>query len=168
MLYFEDFRVGESRTAGVHEMREEDIIQFAQQWDPQPWHVDPNAAARSPMQGITASSCHTYCVAALLLSRMEPAAGIASLKHEIELPAPARPGDVLSLTMTCVETRASGSKSDRGLVTFESVLSNQAGSTVLKLRSLMMLKRRPADTSERRADGSPDRDQAETGEQVSP
>ena len=144
MLYFEDFQVGESRTAAGHELREEDIVQFAQQWDPQPWHVDRAAAARSPMLGITASSCHTYCVAALLLSRMEPAAGIASLKHEIELPAPARPGDVLSLTMTCVEKRASGSKPDRGLVTFESVLKNQDDTAVLKVRSLMMLKTRPA------------------------
>ena len=69
MLYFEDFQIGDARTAGDYEMREEEIIAFAQQWDPQPWHVDPEAAARSPMQGIMASSCHTYAVAARLLNR---------------------------------------------------------------------------------------------------
>jgi len=144
MLYFEDFKVGQSRSAGVHTLEAEDIIAFARQWDPQPWHVDPVAAARTPMGGLTASSCHTYSIAALLLSRMEPAAGIASLKHEIELPNPARPGDRLTLTMTCVEKRASASKPDRGLITFDAALLNQDGIAVLRMRSLMMIRTRPA------------------------
>jgi len=145
MLYFEDLQVGDSRVSGSHELREEEIIEFARQWDPQPWHVDPEAAARSPMKGITASSCHTYSVAALLLSRIEPIAGIASLKHELELPAAARPGDLLSLKVTFTDKRPSESKPDRGLVIMESVLSNQAGTVVLRLRSLMMIKRRAPD-----------------------
>jgi acyl dehydratase len=144
MLYFEDFQVGQSRSAGVHELGEADIIAFARQWDPQPWHVDPVAAARTPMQGLTASSAHTYAIAALLLSRMEPVAGIASLKHEMDLPNPARPGDQLTFTMTCVEKRASETKPDRGLVTFDGVLANQHGVPVLKVRSLMMIRTRPA------------------------
>lgn len=143
MLHFEDFRIGDARTAGEHALSEEEIIAFAREWDPQPWHVDHEAAARSPMQGITASSAHTYAIAARLLNRMSPVAGIASLRHELELPAPVRPGDRLTMTMTCVEKRASGSKPDRGLVTFDSVLVNQAGTVVLKMRSLMMIKRRP-------------------------
>ncbi len=143
MLYFEDFQVGHSRSAGAHELTEADIIAFARQWDPQPWHVDPDAAARTH-GGLTASSCHTYSIAALLLSRMEPAAGIASLKHEMELPNPARPGDRLTLTMTCVEKRASETKPDRGLMTFEGLLANQDGVPVLRLRSLMMVRTRPA------------------------
>lgn len=143
MLYFEDFQPGSSRSAGGYELSEEEIIDFARRWDPQPWHVDRAAALRSPMGGITASSAHTYSIAALLLNRMEPVAGIASLRHEFELPAPARPGDVLTLTMTCVEKRASVSKPDRGLLTFDSELKNQAGATVLKLRSLMMVRTRP-------------------------
>ena len=143
MLYFEDFQIGQSRSAGVHELGEEDIIAFARQWDPQPWHVDPEAARLTPMGGLTASSCHTYSVAALLLSRMEPAAGIASLRHEIELPNPARPGDRLTLTMTCVEKRASETRPDRGLITFDGVLANQEGTPVLRLRSLLMVRTRP-------------------------
>jgi acyl dehydratase len=142
MRYYEDFEIGAARTAGEYELREDEIIEFAQRWDPQPWHVDRAAAERSPMKGITASSAHTYAVAALLLNRMDPVAGIASLKHEFELPTPVRPGDRLTLTMTCVEKRASESKPDRGLITFESVMTNQFGSTVLRLRSLMMVKTR--------------------------
>ena len=144
MLYFEDFRAGDARTAGVYELTEDEIVDFARRWDPQPWHVDPDAARRSPMQGITASSVHSYAIAALLLNRMRPVAGIASLKHEIELPSPARPGDRLTLTMTCVAKRRSASKPDRGLVTFAGVLANQAGTPVLTLRSLMMIRTRPA------------------------
>jgi acyl dehydratase len=144
MRYFEDIEIGSAMTAGGHELHAGDIIAFARQWDPQPWHVDPEAAERTPMQGLTASSVHSYAVAALLLSRMEPAAGIASIRHDLELPNPARPGDQLTLTMTCVEKRASESKPDRGLITFEGVLANQHGTVVLKLRSLMMVKTRPA------------------------
>jgi acyl dehydratase len=144
MRHFEDIEIGSSLTAGAHELRADDIIAFARQWDPQPWHVDPAAAERSPMKGLTASSVHSYAIAALLLSRMEPTAGIASIKHELELPNPARPGDQLTLTMTCVEKRVSESKPDRGLITFEGVLANQRGTVVLKLRSLMMVRTRTA------------------------
>jgi acyl dehydratase len=143
MLYFEDFLIGQARSAGAHELTTEDMVAFARQWDPQPWHVDPAAAKRSPMRGLTASSFHTYSIAALLLSRMGPAAGIASLKHEIGLPNPARPGDRLTLTMTCVEKRISASRPDRGLITFDGVLANQDDVPVLTLRSLMMVKTRP-------------------------
>jgi acyl dehydratase len=94
------------------------------------------------MRGIAASGCHTSCVAALRLNRMDPVAGIASLKHEFELPAPARPGDRLNVTMTCAEKRIFETKPDRGLVTFKSVLTNEAGTVVLKLRAPMMIKMR--------------------------
>ena len=144
MRHFEDIEVGWSQTMAAHALDAESIIAFAREWDPQPWHVDPEFAARSPMRGLTASSAHSYAIAAKLLSRMEPVAGIASLKHEIELPNPARPGDRLSLTMTCVEKRASRSRPDRGLLTFEGVLANQDALPVLKLRSLMLVWRRAA------------------------
>ena len=91
MLYFEDLQVGDSRVSGSHELREEEIIAFARQWDPQPWHVDREAAARSPMGGLTASSCHTYSVAALLLSRMEPIAGMLRSSTSSSCPPPLVP-----------------------------------------------------------------------------
>jgi acyl dehydratase len=143
MLYFEDFEIGQSRSAGVHELGADEIIAFARQWDPQVWHVDEEAARLTPMRGLTASSVHTYAIAALLLSRMEPVAGIASIKHEMELPNPARPGDRLTLTMTCVDKRPSESKPDRGLITFVGVLANQDALPVLRLRSLMLIWQRP-------------------------
>ena len=144
MRHFEDIEVGWSQTMAEHVLGADAIIAFAREWDPQPWHVDPEFAERSPMRGLTASSAHSYAIAAKLLSKMEPVAGIASLRHEMELPNPARPGDRLSLTMTCIDKRASQSKSDRGLLTFEGVLANQRGEPVLRLRSLMMVHTREA------------------------
>ena len=96
------------------------------------------------MRGLTAYSAHSYAIAAKLLSKMEPVAGIASLKHEMEMPNPARPGDRLTLTMTCIDKRASQSKPDRGLLTFDGVLANQRDEPVLRLRSLMMVHTREA------------------------
>ena len=144
MRHFEDIEVGWSQTMAEHVLDADAISAFAREWDPQPWHVDPEFAERSPMRGLTASSAHSYAIAAKLLSKMEPVAGIASLRHEMELPNPARPGDRLSLTMTCIDKRASQSKPDRGLLTFEGVLANQRGEPVLRLRSLMMVHTREA------------------------
>lgn len=145
MLYFEDIRVGDSVVSGSYEFSEDEMIAFAKKWDPLPFHIDPVAAAHTPMKGLIASSCQTFSVYALLLnSRMdEPIAGIASMKHEIDLPAPVRPGDILSLKVTYLEKRPSESKPDRGLVTIEGVLNNQTGSIVLRAKSLTLVRRRP-------------------------
>jgi acyl dehydratase len=144
MLHYEDIPVGWTETAGGYSLTEDEIVEFARRWDPQPWHVDREAAQRSPMKGITASSAHTYAIAASLLNRIGPIAGIASLRHEIDLPAPARPGDVLTLSIRCVEKRPSATRLDRGLLTLDMSLVNQAGECVMQMRSLMMLKTRAA------------------------
>ncbi|MFO1398699.1 MAG: MaoC/PaaZ C-terminal domain-containing protein [Burkholderiales bacterium] len=144
MLHYEDIAIGWTRSAGGYALAEDEMVDFARRWDPQPWHVDREAAARSPMHGITASSAHSYAIAANLLNRIEPVAGIASLRHEIDLPSPARPGDVLTLTMTCVGRRVSASRPDRGLLTFVMTLTNQAGACVMQMRSLMMVRTRAA------------------------
>jgi acyl dehydratase len=105
MLYFEDVEVGSARTSGEFELTEREVIDFARAWDPQPFHVDPQAAARSPFGGLTASACHVFCIAAKLLSEMEPLAVVAAARHELDLLRPARPGDRLSMTVTCTESR---------------------------------------------------------------
>lgn len=99
MLYFEDVEVGSARTSGEFELTEQGVVEFARAWDPQPFHVDPEAARRSPFGGLTASACHIFSVAGKLLSEMEPLAVIAAARHELDLLKPARPGDRLSLTV---------------------------------------------------------------------
>jgi acyl dehydratase len=143
MLYFEDLDVGSSRTSGAFELTEQDVVEFARVWDPQPFHVDPDAARRSQFGGLTASACHVFCVAARLLSELEPLAVVAAARHELDLLRPARPGDRISMTMTCAEKRESRSKPDRGTVQFASELTTPDGQVTARLLSTIVIARRP-------------------------
>lgn len=151
LRYFEDLTLGERETLpGSHTLGESDIIAFAREWDPQPFHIDPDYALTVPQAGLTASSAHLYAVASKLLFGLNPPiAGIASLRHEMEIPNAARPGDTLTLSVTPVELQPSKSKPDRGLLTLVGELQTQTGKVVLKFRSLMLIYRRPPiETSE--------------------
>jgi acyl dehydratase len=144
MLYYEDIHVGESIVVGPYELTEEEIIAFARRWDPRPFHIDPVAAATTPVKGLIASSAHTFAICALLLNQMKPSAAIAATRHELEMTNPARPDDKLSLRVTYLEKRLSESKPDRGLVIVGSTLTNQTGEIVLKVRSTTLVFRRPS------------------------
>jgi acyl dehydratase len=144
MLYFEDVEVGSARTSGEFELTEQGVVDFASVWDPQPFHVDPEAARASPFGGLTASACHIFSVAGKLLSEMEPLAVIAAARHELDLLRPARPGDLLSLTVACAEKRESRSKPDRGTVRLVAELKTPDGSVTARLTSLIVLARRHA------------------------
>jgi acyl dehydratase len=143
MLYFEDVEVGSVRTSGEFELTERGVVEFARAWDPQPFHIDAEAARKSPFGGLTASACHVFSVAARLLSDMEPLAVIAAAKHELEFLRPARPGDHLSMTVVCTDKRESRSKGDRGTVRFESELKTRDGGITARLASIILLARRP-------------------------
>lgn len=116
---------------------------FATQWDPQVFHVDPEAAKHTAHGGLIASSVHLYAIAAKLLNAI-PFCGIASLKHEMRIVNPGRPGDTLTLALTCVASRRSASKPDRGLLEALMTLTNQHGEVVLSTASTLMLHTRPA------------------------
>ena len=149
MRYFEDLEVGVSVAIdAVHELTEEEIIAFAKKWDPQPVHIDPEAARLTPMKGIIASSSHTYAIICQLFSKgkEEPVAAIAGLKSEFEMPEAARPGDILSLSSTYLDKRISQSKPDRGLLTTEGILTNQKGKIVMRLRTVALVHCRPPKT----------------------
>lgn len=144
LRYFEDLVLGQRETLpGSHTLGDEDIIAFAREWDPQPFHTDPDYALTVPQGGLTASSAHLYAIASKLMYGITPPiVGIASLRHEMEIPNAARPGDTLALSVTPVDLQPSKSKPDRGLLTLEGELQTQAGKTVLKFRSLMLIYRR--------------------------
>ena len=69
MRHFEDIEVGETIEVGRHAVSREEIIRFAEQWDPQPFHIDEEAARDSIFGGLSASSCHTYSISSLIFSR---------------------------------------------------------------------------------------------------
>lgn len=143
MLYFDDMEVGSSYTVGEYEFKEEEMIRFAREWDPQPFHIDPEAASKTPMGGITASTCHILAVAARLMQQEQPLAVIAGARHELDLLQPTRPGDRISKVVTCLEKRPSKSKPDRGIVIFEAHLKTQTGAGVANIRSTFVLARKP-------------------------
>lgn len=143
MLYFDDITVGSTAQTGEIEVTEGEIVRFAREWDPQPYHVDREAAARSPLGGLTAAGCHVFCLGMRLANQLKPFAVIAGLEQKLSFPNPVRPGDRLSLHSTCVDKRPSKSKPDRGIVTYDAEVRNQGGAVVLRMTSTLLLARKP-------------------------
>ena len=145
MLYFEDLEIGELGMSTPFELVETETVEFAKQWDPQPFHVDKAAAKDSIYGGLTASGCHLVCISNLLYKQFERWAIIGLLAQTFQYPNPARPGDRLTLTAEIVDKRASESKPDRGIVTLWATLTNQDGAVVLLEESTVMGKKRKVD-----------------------
>jgi len=131
--YFDDYKPGTVEEFGEVTVTAQDIVEFARRYDPQPFHVDPSAAARSPYGGLIASGWHTSALMMRLLT--EHYLGESSLGSpgvdELRWPAPVRPGDTLSLRVSILETRLSRSKPDRGILRSRVEVLNQDGTTVL-------------------------------------
>ena len=152
--YFEDFEIGRPIDLGSCLVSEEEIVRFAEQFDPQPFHVDPDAAAQSIYGGIIASGWHTcsLMMRQVVKGVFGDAAGLGSPGiDEIRWIKPLRGGDTLHVVMTALEARPSGSKPDRGVIKMLWEASNQHGDAVATVRSLGMFQRRPVQGSVDRA-----------------
>src|ERR671911_1048385 len=136
-LYFEDLRVGQVVDLGSITVEEEDILAFARQWDPQPFHVDPEAAKESVFGGLVASGWQTSAiwmrlyVDAMLGSAARGSPGI----EELRWLAPVRPGDTLAGRLTVLEATPSTIKPDRGTIRIRGEMVNQDGVTVMAMTS---------------------------------
>jgi acyl dehydratase len=144
-LYLEDVEVGQTFTSGTYVMDAARIKEFATEFDPQPFHIDENAAEDSLFHGLAASGWHTAAVAMRLLttSGLRFANGILGLGAEISWPRPTRPGDTLHIDSEVIEIRLSQSKPDHGIVTIRSTMLNQKGETVYVLNAKLLVPRRP-------------------------
>ena len=142
--YFEDFEVGDSRKAGPYFVSKDEIIQFAKQYDPRPFHIDEAAAARSIFAGLSASAAHTFAIFISLTNKFQPPVRVIALLgyDELRLPNAVRPGDNLFLESTTLEKRESKSKPDRGIVRSQGRLRNQKGETVLQCVYSVLVERR--------------------------
>jgi acyl dehydratase len=145
LLHFEDFPVGEVVVFGDRLVTEEEIVAFAREWDPQPFHVDAEAAKESQIGELIASGWHTGCLlmrmmcdAYLLDSASEGAPGVDELRWQ----RPVRPGDRLSVRRTTLSARASRSRPQIGIVGFQFEVMNQHGETALLLKSSAFIRRR--------------------------
>jgi acyl dehydratase len=144
--YFEDFPAGKVVEYGARTLSEEEIIAFAREWDPQRFHVDPEAAKATPYGGIIASGWHTGCVLMRLMcdAYVNEAACIGSPgMEEWRFARPVRPGDTLRYRATVLEARPSASKPDRGIVKFRWELLNQRGEVAVSMVGTQFYLRRP-------------------------
>jgi acyl dehydratase len=143
--YFEDFREGETVELGEYEVTEGEILAFARMYDPQPFHVDPAAAARSPFGGLIASGWHTASMFMRLWvdGLLSETASMGSPGVEqLRWLVPVRPGDVLRGRVTVLETAPSQTRPDRGTLITESQLVNQRDEIVMTMRGRGFVARR--------------------------
>jgi len=141
--YFEDYEAGAIHQFGPIEVEEAEVIAFARRFDPQPFHINPEAAAQTVFGGLIASGWHTaglmmrLCVDHYLSS-------VASLGSpgvdELRWLRPVRPGDELSVRVTILETKRSRSKPDRGIVRSLFEALNQAGEIVMSMKAVNFMR----------------------------
>ena len=140
--WFEDYTAGFVVEYGSVPVSEADIIEFARRFDPQPHHVDPEAAAASQFGGLIAAGWHSVLIAGRMYvdHYLSHNAAIASPGlDEIRWHAPTRPGDVLRLRATTVETRRSRSKPDRGLVRSQMEAVKDDGTVAMSLLAMNLI-----------------------------
>jgi acyl dehydratase len=144
--YFDDFVPGQEMELGQRTVDEDEIIAFARQFDPQPFHVDKEAAAKSIYGGVIASGWHTCAMMMrIVLDGMgceEASMGSPGLDG-VRWLLPVRAGDTLSVRYVTKEVRPSTSKPDRGVVFSTWVATNQNGEPVCTIEGKALFRRRP-------------------------
>ena len=145
-LYFDDLQVGQRFTSGSHALDEGQIKAFAAAFDPQPFHLDAEAAKASLFAGLAASGWHTAAITMrLLVEGGAPiAGGVIGAGGEINWPRPTRPGDILRVESEILGVTPSRSRPDRGMVTMRSETRNQRGEVVQILTAKLVVPRRAA------------------------
>ena len=144
--WFDDYVTGAVYEFGEVTVTEEEILEFARRFDPQPIHTDLAYAAGGPFQGLIASGWHTSGIFMRLFADhyLSKVASLASPGvDELRWPHPVRPDDRLRLRVRVLETRPSRSKPDRGIVRTRAQLLNQEDQIVLSLVAVNLLRRRP-------------------------
>jgi len=140
MTYYDDLEIGSVRTTGSYTVTREEILDFGLRFDPQPFHVDEAAAARSWFGGLVASGWHTASICMRLNVDAMHEAGGGSLGSpgvdEIRWLTPVRPGDTLTATAEIIDKRQLKSKPDRGLVRSRWTMTNQHGEAVMTMIGL--------------------------------
>ena len=145
-LYFEDFAPGQQIDLGSRTVSEEEIITFARQFDPQPFHVDHDAAADSMFGGVIASGWHTCSMMMRMVvdGMMATSSSMGSPGvDKVRWLLPVRAGDTLSVSYLTTALKASASKPDRGVVWSTWRATNQHGELVCTIEGMGMFARRP-------------------------
>lgn len=144
-LFLEDLAEGMRFAAGPRPVEAEDIKAFAARYDPQPFHLDEEAARGTMFAGLAASGWHTAALTMRLLTEALPfAQGVIGAGGEINWPRPTRPGDRLRVECEVLGVQASRSRPGDGWVTLRTTTLNQADEAVQVLTARLLVPRRPA------------------------
>ncbi|SRR5438093_317322 len=142
--YFEDLKAGDRFKSGTYKVTEEQIVSFAREFDPQPFHLDPAVARQTMFKGLIASGWHTAAITMRLfvqtLNFAEGAIGLGV--DELRWPNAVRPGDVLQVETEIVDLRESRSKPSHGIVRIRNVTTNQRGEVVQTMFASALVLRR--------------------------
>jgi acyl dehydratase len=144
--YLEDFEPGQRFELGSFTLDQDEMIDFARRFDPQPFHTDPDAARHSPFGGLIASGWHTVASAMrLMVDNLIPQATTMGSPgiDELRWTRPVRPGDTLTVRYEVLEVVPSRSKADRGHVVGQVVATNQHGEVAMTFRGRGIYRRRP-------------------------
>ena len=141
MLYLEDLHVGQKFISRTHQLDADQVQKFAREFDPQPFHIDPEAAKGTFFQGLVASGWHTAAITMRLLteSGLTIAGGIIGAGVEVQWPQPTQPDSVLQATTEILELRQSRSRPERGIVTIRCETRNQQGEVLQVLTAKLIV-----------------------------
>ena len=144
MHFFEDLPSGYCSEVGRWQLTPEEVINFAKQWDPLPFHVDKLAAEASVFGGLVASSAHIFAICTRLFFDHEDQIQTMAMlgKDKIRFSQPARATDLLIYTTTCTQHKLSASRPDRGIITLQDRVTREAGDIVMTQEVTLMVKTR--------------------------
>lgn len=145
--YFEELPVGFVSTASGFTVTESDIIEFGQRFDPQPFHIDPEAAKRSLFGGLVAPGCLVMCARSWLVNRMDvvPAYSAGLGVDGLDLRSAVLAGDTLRLEAKVIEARESTSRPQCGFIRMQNRLFNQRDALVMDMVAKMLVYKRGFD-----------------------
>jgi acyl dehydratase len=142
-IYFEDFTLHEHCRLGPYIIEEKEIIDFAKQWDPLPFHIDPQLAETTSIGAIIASGFQLLAITQKLFIEQRPTAWLIGLGlDEVRFLAPVRPKDTLVLEFETISKRSSKSRPEGGIVTNAFTLLNQRDEAVLTYKGSGMVEKR--------------------------
>lgn len=139
--WFEDMNPGDADTIGEYPVDEREMVEFAEKWDPFPFHTDKSKAESSIHGGLIASGEYSMAVKQILLHRKGIPPGVmASMGYdELRYLKPVRPGDRISVHLEVLEKRESNSKPDRGIVRVRTTLLNQDKTELLTYIDIVLI-----------------------------
>jgi acyl dehydratase len=149
MIYFEDLRIGAETEFGSYEVTREEVLDFARKYDPQPFHLSDEEAAKTHFGRLAASGWHTAAMTMSVIARHvvgHKQAGLGSPGiDELRWRKPVYPGDILHVRGHILEKTPSRSRPEMGSFRTQTIVTNQNGETVMTFISIVLIRRRPVD-----------------------